>query len=45
MTLAQTRFLARIRDLPSVMLNLVRADEAAKPLHAAIDQELQRRAR
>ncbi len=43
MTHAQTRFLACIRDLPTVMLNTVRADEAAKVLHEAIDGELQRR--
>ncbi len=43
MTHAQTRFLACIRALPTVMLNTVRADEAAKALHAAIDGELRRR--
>ncbi len=46
MTHAQTRFLACIHDLPTVMLNTVRADEAAKALHEAIDRELNdRRAR
>ncbi len=45
MTHAQARFLACIRALPTVMLNTVRADEAAKVLHEAIDAEMNRRAR
>ncbi len=43
MTPAQTPFLACIRDLTAVMLNTVRADEAAKVLHEAIDAEMNRR--
>lgn len=43
MTPAQTRFLACIRDMPFSWLNSIRADEAAKVRHDAIDREIERR--
>jgi hypothetical protein len=45
MTPIQKAFLDQIETLPTVTLNTVRASEPDRVLHAAIDKEVQRRAK